>query len=271
MKKFAIIAIALTVVAASSCKNRASNKQAEEQEATPEMSQKEQMIQAELQINLAAFVESTKKINNLPFERGQEGEFKLTEKDKKVKPDYLLDPNCVNDLVSLSQKYRAISMLMVDKVIAGLYELPVERYEQAISKLAVDINDPSFKSLTEMKSLPSGEMTSKLYEDECAAGRPNLFWESIAAGLVEQLYVCTKNIDRFTAMFDDETASDVTYNFVLLHEGIISLVDLYPEMESLNQALYPLYVINAITVDQFRQQLTELKGEIEIVRALLIK
>jgi hypothetical protein len=42
-------------------------------------------------------------------------------------------------------------------------------------------------------------------------------------------------------------------------------------MESLNTALEPLYVINAISVDQLKSQLTELKGEIKAVREYLLK
>ena len=71
-------------------------------------------------------------------------------------------------------------------------------------------------------------------------------------------------------MFDDESASEVTYNFVCVHEGIRSLIEFYPEMESLNTILDPLYVINAINVEQLKAQLIELKGEIEVIRTALL-
>ena len=41
-------------------------------------------------------------------------------------------------------------------------------------------------------------------------------------------------------------------------------------MESLNTILDPLYVINAINVEQLKAQLIELKGEIEVIRTALL-
>ena len=72
-------------------------------------------------------------------------------------------------------------------------------------------------------------------------------------------------------MFTDESAADITYNFVCLHDGLTKTVNASPEMESLNEVLEPLYVINAITVDELKTQLLQVKDDIEKARETLLK
>jgi len=272
MKKISVILLALAIIAMPGCKNQNNKKQAEET-TTHEISQKEQLITEDLKINMQNLIESSKQMKAVPFIYSTNGSVQLSAKEKMVKPDYLIDPACTNDLVTLSQKYRAVSMLSIDKVVAKMYDMPIDDIEAALAKLTVDINDAALKEYSEnlAANKGAGETISKFLEDEYNANRANFYWEATAAGLVEQIYVLTQNMDKFLPMFDDQAASDVTYNFVCVHEGISSLVEFYPEMESLNAALLPLYVINAISVDQLRTQLTELKGEIEVIRAILLK
>ncbi|MCQ2168586.1 MAG: hypothetical protein MJY69_08010 [Bacteroidales bacterium] len=272
MKKYAVALLALAIVAMPSCKNQ--NKKSEGTE-TKEISQKEALLQEDLKINVENLVESAKKIKSVPFAKTlPDGTVALTDKEKMVKPDYLLEASVANNLVTLSQKYRTVAMLTADKIVADLYEMPTTEYKTAISKLIIDLGDDAVKDFADTNWEDKGESDAaigKLVDAEYAAGRSNFFWEATTAFLVEQLYVITRNIDKFMPMFTDETAADVTYNFVCVHEGITQMIEFYPEMESLNNALLPLYVINAISVDQLKEQLTELKGEIEAVRYFLLK
>ena len=271
MKKYVILLLALAVVAVPSCKNQ--NKKAAKVEQ--QISQKEQMLQEELKVNVESLVASAKKIKGFSFAKTlPDGSVALTDKEKMVKPDYLLDPAIANSLVTLSQKYRAVAMLTVDKTIAELYDMPVTDFKNTLAKMVVDLDDNAIREFSETKwedAEASKDAISKLVDAEYESGRAKFFWESVTAFLVEQLYVCTQNIDKFMPMFTDEIAADVTYNFVCVHEGITNMIEFYPEMESLNTALLPLYVINAISVEQLKAQLTELKGEIEAVRAFLLK
>ena len=84
------------------------------------------------------------------------------------------------------------------------------------------------------------------------------------------MFILTRNIDKFMPMFTDETASEITYNFVCVHDGLTKTVNATPEMASLNEILEPLYVINAINVEQLRSQLEELKDEVEVARKALL-
>ncbi len=271
MKKLTVILLALAVVILPSCKNQ-SKKKAAQEAGTTEISQKEKLVTEELKLNLQALSESVGKMKSVPFIYSSNGSVKLSPKEKLVKPEYLLDPALVADLVTLTQKYRAVAMLSVDKAVAELYDLPVKEYEENTAKVAMDINDAALKTFAEKLQANQGvgEAFTDFYDAEIEANRAPFFWEAMAAGMVEQLFVCTKNLEKFLGMFDDQSASDVTYNFVCVHEGIKSLIEFYPEMESLNTILDPLYVINAMNVEQLRAQLIELKGEIEVIRTALL-
>lgn len=273
MKKFAVIALALATMVIPSCKNQ--NKKAAEDTATREISQKEQYVTEDLKINLENLIASAKQMKPVPFAtKEQGGKITLTDKEKMVKPDYLLDFSVANDLVTLSQKYRAIAMYAVDQMIAGLYDMSTSEYTSVEAKLLLDINDSALKAFGDAdKSTNEAtqEAIAALVDAEYDANRANFLWEAIAASLVEQIYILTQNIDKFMPMFDDQTASDITFNFVCVHEGIMSMMEFYPELQNLNSAMLPLYVINAISVDQLKEQLIELKGEIEAVRYILLK
>lgn len=274
MKKFTVILLAALLVAVPSCKNQ--NK-TQGQNKDVDLSSKENIVSEELKVDVANLVESAKKMKRMPFaEKTADGKFALSEKEKMVKPDYLINPSIANDLVTLSQKYRTVAMLGIDIMIANIYGMPNTDYKEAVSKLLVDINDPA---LTDYAGLDwslvapeeESEYLAEFIDEEYEQGRPQFFWEGVASSLVEQLYICTRDVDKFMPMFTDQVAADVTYNFVCVHEGLIQMIKLYPEMEGLNTALEPLYVINAISVAQLREQLLQLKGDIEAARAYLLK
>lgn len=273
MKKITTILLAIAIVAMPSCKN--SNNKTKEEAADYSHATVDELTSDALKADMANLIESAKQIRSVPFLRAKnDGKIALSDKEKMVKPDYLMSPDVAAGLVTLNQKYRAVGILTSDKSIAELYEMPVSSYSENIFKLLTDINDPA---LMEFYTLPSLDIESNkeafslFVDDEYAAGRINYFWEGVTAGLVEQLFILTKDVDKFMPMFTDELASDITYNFVCVHDGLTKTVNATPEMASLNEILEPLYVINAISVDQLRDQLTELKDEIEVARAALLK
>lgn len=276
MKKvlYAVMAIAV-VLSVASCKNN-NKKQAQEAEAADySEATAEKILADEINVDLANLVESAKKIKPVAFLKTQkDGKLVLSDKEKKVKPAYLLAPEAANDLVTLSQKYRAVGMLTSDKIIAELYEMPTNIFNEAIFALLKDINDPAleaFFTLPPMDIETNREAFATFVDDEFNEGRINFFWEGIAALTVEQVYILSQNIDKFLPAFTDETAADITYNFVCLHDGLTKTVNASPEMESLNEILTPLYVINAITVDELKGQLEKVKGDVEKAREQLLK
>lgn len=271
MKKLTIILLAAALMAVPSCKN---NQNAEEEKDYSEATAAE-IDDAELEVNMAALIESAKKIKPVPFIKAeQDGTLVLSKKEKMVKPNYLLVPSDANNLATLYQKYRYVGMLTADKNIAAMYEMPIDDYNEAIFKLLTDIDDPALKNFYTLPSIDiesDREAFGVFVDEEYEAGRENFFWDGTAAGLVEQLYIVTRDLDKFMPMFNDEIVADITFNFVCVHEGLTKMVDRYPEMASLNEVLAPLYVINAVSVEQFRSQLVDVKADIEAARAYLTK
>lgn len=278
MKRTIALFLAIALVAVPSCKNNRGQKAKEQTKTTTEnidFNNKAQVASELVKVEVQNLIESTAKMKPAPFASAkQDGRITLTAKEKLVKPDYLLDPAVVKGLVVFPQKYRAVSMLAVDKAIADLYEVPGNEYGNAIFAVLTELGD---EAITTFASMPwidfetSKDAMKTLAEDEYNAGRQCYFWEGVTALIVEQVYIISSNVDKFMPMFTDQTAADFTYNFICLHDGLTSLVAQNPEMESLNKSLEVLYKIDAISVKQLRSQLLEVKDEIVAVRESLLK
>lgn len=186
-----------------------------------------------------------------------------------MKPDYLLDANVAEDAATLTEKYRLLGALEIDRKIAALYEMPTEDYDKAITKLTADINDPSFKDLNENN--PVSETTQALYDNMEKNGRINYFWQIAAASLIEQLYVINQNSDKFLTAFDDEAAANVTFRIVLIQDALNRLSEYDPEIKPVAEALTTLESLNATTVSELKSQLAEAKEKIAAARKAIIK
>ncbi len=276
MKKLTLILLAgLMAVALPSCKNQGKKAADQAAPAVEQTEEEEDMAIRALKADAANFLESAKKVKQIPFLTAKnDGSLSLTDKELMVKPDYLLDPAIANNLVTLNQKYAVTSMLFVDQKIAEIYDMPTADFSAAAVKLLTEINDPAY---TEFFSIAPVDLESNVeafeifVKQEYDEGRETFFWQAFAASMVEQVYVVTRDIDKFMPMFTDEIATDVTFNFLCLHDNLAKMVEPYPEMASLNAVLDPLYVIDAISVDQLRDQLLQVKSDIESARAYFLK
>lgn len=230
----------------------------------------QEQIEASIKVHFDSIASEISKLKHFPFlQEGADGALKLTKEEKQVKPTFLLDPALSENATTLAEKYRILSALDVDKRVAKLYEMPTEGYEKAISKLAADISDPSFKVIDENASV--SETSQALYDAMNENGRINYFWQLAAASLVEQLYVANQNMDKFLSIFDDESASNVSFRLVIILDALNRLSEYDPEVKPVAEALAPLDVINAMTVDEMKAQLSQAKDGIEAARAALIK
>ena len=197
------------------------------------------------------------------------GTISLTKEEKQVKPNYLISPSVAEEATTLAEKYRILSALSVDKKIASLYEMPTEDYDKTITKLVADINDPSFKAIENAQTI--FETTQTLYDEMEKNGRINYFWQLASAALVEELYIANQNADKFLSTFDDEAASNVTFRIILVLDAINRLAEYDPEIKPIADAVAPLEVLNATTVDEFKKQLAEAKDNIAAARSALVK
>jgi hypothetical protein len=267
MKKLSFLAIAFAVIALAACGGK---KNAQADEATDSLkSFEQQQIEASIKMHMDSIASELGKLKSLPFlNEGKDG-ITLTKQEKQVKPDYLLPANVAEEATTLTEKYRIMSALSVDKKIAALYEMPTEDYEKAITKLAADINDPSFKAIEDAGTI--FETTSALYDEMEKNGRINYFWQLASAALVEQLYVCNQNADKFLSSFNDEAAANVTFRIVLVLDAVNRLAQYDPDIEPVAQAIAPLNALNATSVAEMKDQMAKMKDQINAARKALVK
>ena len=268
MKKLSIFAIALAAMTFAACGNK-SAQTAPETDSVKSFEQ--QQIEASIKMHIDSISAELGKLKQFPFlQEGADGTIGLTKEEKQVKPDYLLDASVADNATTLAEKYRVMSALDVDKRIAKLYDMPTEDYDKAITKLAADINDPSFKILEDGAGTVS-ETTEAMYNAMEENGRINFFWQLAAASLVEQLYMTSENSDKFLSVFDDDAAANVTFRIVLVLDALNRLSEYDPDVKPVADAVSSLDVLNATTVSELKAQLAEAKEKITAARAALVK
>ena len=267
MKKLSILAAAFAAIVFAAC----GNKTAQNTESADSVkSFEQQQIEASIKMHVDSLASEIGKLKMVPFLQSDgNGGIKLTKEELQVKPDYLLDPAVAENATVLSEKYRLLSALDIDRRAAKLYEMPTEDYDKAITKLAADINDPSFKILDNEGSV--SETTQILYDEMEKNGRLNYFWQLAASSLVEQLYLANQNSDKFLSTFTDEAAANTTFRIVLILDALKRLSQYDPEIQPVAEALAPLEVLNATTVSELKAQIAEAKDNINAAREALIK
>ena len=270
MKKLSILAATFAAIVFAACGNKtAQNAESADSEVK---SFEQEQIEASIKMHVDSLASEIGKLKMVPFLQADgNGGIQLTKEEKQVKPDYLLDPASAEDATILSEKYRLLSALDVDKRVAKLYEMPTEDYDKAITKLAADINDPSFKVLDNEDNASVSETTQKLYDEMEKNGRLNYFWQIAAASLIEQLYLANQNADKYLSTFTDEAAANTTFRVVLILDALNRLGQYDPEIQPVAEALAPLSVLNATTVAELKSQIAEAKDKIVAARETLVK
>lgn len=269
MKKLSFLLVAFAAIVMASCggKTQGDANGVDSDSITKSFDQ--QQIEASVKMHLDSIASeiSTKKFTPL-YQAMNEGEITLTADEKKVKPDYLMDPAAANDLQTILQKYAAFSILTTDKAVAKLYEMDTEAYETANAKLLADINDPALAKLQDKGTFQ--QIEKEIYEMEEKSGRIHFFWVATCAATVEQLYVASNNSEKFLQGYDDEAVANITFRIVLILDAIERLSVYDAEIQGLAEAIQPLKKINATTVDELKKELSEIKEDLAKTRQDLI-
>ena len=258
-----VTAITLAALSFAACGNK-TTKDIKGVDTVPfEQTQVEQRIMAELD-SIAELWNGTQQVQNLY----RNGKLALSADEKKAKPTYLLKAEDVADLALLSQKYRAFGIYAMDREIADLYEMDVTDLDAAMQKIAVEIGDPAIGAYSKVES--SSDIKA-FYVAEKDAGRVNLFWETVAAAVVENLYIMSQNSEKFLNVFDDKLASDLSYQINLLHISLDELASYDSNIKELDEMLAPLSQLNATSTAQLKEQVMKIKPQIATIRAELLK
>ena len=262
MKKFSLLVAAVAAMVFASCGNKTAANQGNGDSVSFEQSQIEEKIMVELD----SIIDQWHKLGPVDgiFANGK---IQLSDDELKVKPNYLLPASIADDMSLLSQKYRAMGMLVVDKKVASLYKMDTDAYTASITKIATDVNDNA------LQEAANGDMSDgkAFYLAEKEAGRINFFWETSAAGLIETFYILSQNQEKFLQAFDDQTASDMTYHIAVLKLALDDLATYDANIKGLVDILAPLNELNAISVDQLKEQLERMRPQIEKARGEMLK
>jgi len=263
MKKISFVLAFAAAVALSACNGNKQAKNGGEANDSTETFE-EQQIKAGMNMHLDSLTECWLRLKPSPvYSTTNDGKIVLSYDEKKVKPNYLFTPETLAPkLETLSSKYRALAVYFVDREVAKLYDMK-DVYTPAMKKLAAELNDPALKFIYEnSEKMPYIDLNKQAYKIEEENGRANRYWEVAACSIIEQTYILANNQDKFLANFTDKDAEDITYRTILIIESFQDLSEYHPDLANLYNVILPLEKLDAITVDQLRQQLTELKEEI---------
>ena len=199
---------------------------------------------------------------------------KLTDEQKMVKPDYLLENKDFESLVTLSEKYRAHAMAMVDSRVTKLYGMDNSSdYVAYIERLQADIADNAFN---EMKAKGHNdffvpETYVQLYNEMKNAERLQYFYESTSAMVVETMYILSKNDDALVSQLTDEQTQALVRHLSVVSEATDLLSQSNPYLNKSAKQLSKLTGINASTTSELKEQLAKSKNEIGALRILMLK
>lgn len=270
MKKIAFAFIAVAALMLASCGSKTKPEQEVAQDSTKSFEQEQ--VEASIKMHLDSLSANLNAKEFSAIDQSiKDGKITLSADEKKDKPVYLLAPNAADDVTSAGQKYAILAILNIDKAVANLYGMEdIKSYDNSIAKLAADINDPAMKKMEETE----GSLQKKndvLYKEMSDEGRINFYWISTSAATVENLYIMSQNIDKFTAGYTDEQVSNITFRLICIIDALDRLSVYDPQIVGMAEALSPLKNLNATTVDEFKAQLEKSKAEIEASRIAFIK
>ena len=197
MKKYCLfIALAMVAGMTVSCKN---NKKAE---ADAEVVEVTKTILAD---DVLATIDELAKTYSNESNNFDVPEFitsYLSEEEKMIRPDYLLDPAKTSELITKSQKVAALAILCSEKPIRSAYGMPVEDSEEAIARLVAELNHPL--SVDELKDLKPSEGIRRFYESSKESGELAYFWQLNSAFMTEFLFLIVNNPEPVLNNLTDE-------------------------------------------------------------------
>jgi len=186
----ALVAICCAMMV--SCKNNKSN------DPTPEEIQAQKValadsVLAEIDAFAEEYMLASKNTFRIPS-------FELTEEEKMVKPDYLLEPSIASTLVTKSQKVNALAIFLTDVSVRKIYDMPLDETKEVIAKLAIELNHPFIPDYEMLES----EIIKKEYETCRERGDLAYFWQFQNAIVAEVGYVIAQNPELFFRKITEE-------------------------------------------------------------------
>lgn len=189
-------------------------------------------------------------------------DLELAEKEKNVKPDYLLDPSEVNKLVTKSQKVNALAIYTLELSVRQIYGMPVAATKEAITKLTLDLNHP-----IDRKSKIGDELTSEKIRSNYNAckemGELEYFWQFHNALLRETDYLLAKDPDLYLNHITEDELCAFNQQWVDFYYAI----SLYAKYDDDMAKIYNTFSINDMSVDAILANYSNIKTAKETYRS----
>ncbi len=209
-KTYLFIALAMVAAMSVSCKNN--NKKAKEAaEATAEVVEAAKTILADdvlatLDELAQNFIDEFGK-----FSPGSLITSALTEEEILIKPDYLLEASQANEMVTKTQKWNALVILLIERPIRIAYGMPTEETDKVIARFIAELNVAI--GFDDEMNLTPVEKTKKAYEIHKERGDIATFWQAMFAGNREVAYIIAQNPDLLFRNITDEQSSALYNRF----------------------------------------------------------
>jgi len=166
----------------------------------------------------------------------------LTDAEKVVRPDYLLDPSVANTLVTKTQKINALAIYEIEQAIRKIYDMPCEDVEDVIAKLIVETNCPlSNEDL--LSDMPVTEKIKAYYNTCKERGDLALFWQYEEAIGTEISYLLVMNPELYFGKMTEEQWKNYYNTRHYCMAGIRCLAEYDEEIATLRDFVYQDWTI----------------------------
>jgi len=185
MKKVLFLSLALISVLTVSCKNV--KKTTAEEDAvieTAKMNMSNEALNA---------IDSLAAIYVDLFENTEIEGISLTEREKMLKPDYLLEPDMVGTLLSKTQKVSGLAVYLAEYQVRKAFDMPLSEAKGAISQLLIELNYPDIQ---DMQDNMSGNIR-QIYQVCKDSGELDMFWKFVYANQIEFLFIISHKPEYF--------------------------------------------------------------------------
>jgi len=190
------LAAALSLCAVSCGNNSRKNKELSQEEVNQQKTALADSV-------LAIVDEYAKQYQNYIEGSFQFDQFALSEKEKLVKPEYLLEPKIADLLLTKAQKVNGLAIYLTQEPVRRLYGMPVDEVRTVIVKLAAEIGYPIDKEYLESDS-PMSEKVRKEYQSCKDRGELQYFWQFQRASVITTKYIISQNPDLFFNKINQE-------------------------------------------------------------------
>jgi len=240
-KSYILIALAM-VAALSTVSCKCSSNKTEQQEPTPEdVQEMKQVLADSVLAEIDALAEQYIDISSKSFRIKT---MELTDEEKLVKPDYLLDPANANKFVTKSQKVNALAIYAMEMGLREIYEMPMEDTKAAIAQLAAEVNFP-FELDKQDADVPLSELIKAEYAKCKDNGDLALFWQFQNAILCEISYILAQNPDLLFSRIPEKQWKNYCQRRSINKKAMIELAKYDAEMATLFEFLTNVRVIKS--------------------------